>query len=70
MVNIDPKIYRKFVSTYSKGSKLLYVEMKKALYRILKSALMFYLKLAGYLKRAGFKINPYDPCVTKANVGR
>ena len=65
VVNVDPKIYRKFVSTDSKEHTILYVEMQKSLYGILKSALLFYQKLVGYRKRSGFKINPYDPFVMK-----
>ena len=30
---------------------------------MLKSALLFYLKMLGYLTRAGFKLNPRYPCV-------
>ena len=41
---------------------ILYVEMKNPLYGMIKYALLFYLKLVGDLKRAGFKLSPYDPC--------
>ena len=37
--------------------------ISKALYGLLKSALLFYLKLSKDLKDMGFVINPYDPCV-------
>ena len=36
---------------------------------MLKSTLLLYLNLVGNLTRAGFKINPYDPCVMKNIVG-
>ena len=42
---------------------MLYVKLLKALYGLLKSALLFYKKLAGELVDMGFEINPYDPCV-------
>ena len=45
---------------------MLYVEMDKALYGLLKSALLFCRKLRKYLEAYGFVINPYDPFV--ANV--
>ena len=45
------------------GKKVLYVRLKRALYGLLKSALLFYRKLCGDLKRMGFELNPYDPCV-------
>ena len=46
-----------------KGTPILYVRLKKALYGILISSLLFYRKLRGELEAYGFKINPYDPCV-------
>ena len=51
MVNFYTKFYRKFFSTDSKGRMILYVEIQKALYGMLKSALMLYMKLVGYLKK-------------------
>ena len=46
-----------------KGTTILYVRLKKALYGLLRSSLLFYRKLCGELETYGFKINPYDPCV-------
>ena len=63
MVKVDCNIYRKFVSTYSKENVILYVKIQKALYGMLKYALLFYLKLLRDLTRSGFKLNLYDPCV-------
>jgi hypothetical protein len=37
--------------------------MEKAVYKMMKSALLFYCKLVADLKLLGYKINPYDPCV-------
>ena len=68
MAKVDPKLYRKFVSTDSKGRMILHVEMKKALYRMLKSALLFYLILVVDLTISGLKLNLYDPCTMKKNV--
>ena len=59
------KLYRKIFSTDRKGRMILYVEMQKDLYVILKPALMFYIKLVGNQTRSGFKLNPYDPCAMK-----
>ena len=42
----------------------------KAPCRCLKSALLFYDKLVGGLEAYRFKINPYEPCVSKQLVGR
>ena len=46
-----------------KGTPILYVRLKKALYGIFISSLLLYRKLRGELEAYGFKINPYDPCV-------
>lgn len=63
MVKVTPKIYWKHITHGKKGETLLYVTLQKALYRCLKSALLFYLKLTLELQSVGFTINPYDPCV-------
>jgi hypothetical protein len=63
MVLVEPMLYRKYVTVDSKGQKVLYVKMHKALYGMLRSALLFYRKLVGDLENDGFQINPYDPCV-------
>ena len=46
-----------------KGTPILYVRVKKALYELLRSSLLLYRKLCGELEAYGFKINLYDPCV-------
>jgi hypothetical protein len=62
MVKIDPKLYRKHIQI-EKGKKVLYVELKKALYGTLRAALLFWQRLSEQLKEWGFEINPYDWCV-------
>ena len=62
MVQVDPKLYRKYVTTSKKGEAMLYVRLSKALYGLLQSALLFYHKLRKELEDYGFEINPYDPC--------
>ena len=42
---------------------MLYVRLSKALYVILKTALLFYKRLRFDLEEMGFVVNPYDPCV-------
>ena len=56
-------MYRKYVTTGPNGEPILYVRLLKALYGLLKSALLFYKKLQGELEKMGFEVNPYDPCV-------
>ena len=34
----------------------------------MQSALLWYEKFAGKLKRMGFKLNPYDPCVANKDI--
>ena len=46
MVKVDPSLYRKYVTTSKKGVPMLYVKLIKALYRLLSSALLFYVPLA------------------------
>jgi len=62
MAKTDPKLYRKYL-TDEKGKKVLYVRLQKALYGMMKSALLFYRKLILELKGMDFEVNPYDPCV-------
>ena len=63
MVKIAPTLYRKYVTTNAKGKSVLYVQLEKAVYGMMKSALLFYRKLVADLTSIGFEINPYDPCV-------
>ena len=50
LTNIGPKLYMKY-TVLEKGVKLLYVKLKKALYGLLRSALLFYLKLVIELEK-------------------
>ena len=50
MVKTDPKLYRKYLSD-EKGKKVLYLRLRKALYRMMKSALLFYRKLVSELNQ-------------------
>jgi len=63
MVRTDPKLYRQYVTTSKNGKPVLYVQLTKALYGLLRSALLFYRKLRKELETYGFEFNPYDPCV-------
>ena len=44
MVQLDPKLYRKYVITRSRGECMLYVKLNNDLYRLLKSTPLFYKK--------------------------
>jgi len=45
------------------GRKVIYVQLVKALYGCVVSALLWYELFLGYLKEMGFEINPYDSCI-------
>ena len=62
-IHIAPQIYLPCVKMDKKGKPILYIRLKKALYGILISSLLFYRKIRGELAANDFKINPYDPCV-------
>ena len=61
-------MYPKYVTYSPNGQSILYVRLSKALYGMLRAALLFYNRLRSYLENIGFEINPYDPCVTNKMV--
>jgi hypothetical protein len=68
MVQVVPNLYRKYISVDKKGMAIIYIKMQKAIYRYLRSALIFYKKLVADLESIGFKLNPYDLCVANKEV--
>jgi hypothetical protein len=68
IVKVAPNLYMKYISVDAKGSAILYVKMQKAIYGLLRSALLFYKKLVSDRESTGFKLNPYDPCVANKTV--
>ena len=63
MVAVNPKLYRKYVCKDKRGKPVLYAELFKSLYGLMRSVLLFYRKLKKELEEYGFELNPYDPCV-------
>ena len=63
MVQVSPALYHKYVTTNAKGKAVLYVQLEKAVYGMMKSALLFYRKLVADLTSLGYVTNPYDLCV-------
>jgi hypothetical protein len=61
LCRINPN-YENYV-TYENGRPALYVQLLKALYGCVQSALLWYELFATTLKQLGFKLNPVDPCV-------
>ena len=68
MVRIEPALYREYVTYSVNGVPRLYVRLSKALYGMLRAALLFYKRLQSTLEDMGFKVNPYDPCVANKMV--
>ena len=62
LVEMYPEKYSEYVVEEG-GRRTLYVVMLKALYGMIMSSLLYYLKFKGDLEEIGFQINPYDPCV-------
>ena len=60
MVQVALNLYKKYITVDRKGTAILYVKMKKALYGLLRSALLFYSKLVADLESDGFLLNSYD----------
>jgi hypothetical protein len=70
MIQVDPALNKKYV-IYGKNNKALRnVKFSKAIYGLLKSALLFYKKFVDDLKNyeSPFIINPYDPCIANATI--
>ena len=67
LVKLDPKMYRKYIQLEG-GKKVLYVELRKALYGTMRAALLFWKLLTSKLEAWGFKINPYDWCVANKTI--
>ena len=59
--------YRNFV-VMENGKQVLYLELLKALYGCVQSALLWYNLFTGTLQSMGFKLNPYDPCVANLTI--
>ena len=68
LVQLNPELYRPYIWYSKKGVPMLYVLVSKALYGMLRAALLFYRKLRRDLEEMGFEVNPYDPCVANRNV--
>ena len=63
VLEIDRKIYGKYVIYGGNEKKHMYVRLSKAMYGTLEAALLYDRKLSKELRKYGFVINPYDPCV-------
>jgi Reverse transcriptase (RNA-dependent DNA polymerase) len=62
LVSSEPEVYESYVIEVD-NEKVIYAEVKKAIYGMLQASLMFYKKLRRDLEEIGYRVNPYDPCV-------
>ena len=65
-LEIDPSL-AEFV-VIENGKRVLYVQLDKALYRCVQSALLWYELYSSTLKDMGFVLSPYDLCVANVNI--
>ena len=61
MCKMNPKYEEYFITEL--GRKVLFVQLLKALYGCVVSALLLFELFSGYLKEMGFEIIPYDSCI-------
>jgi len=66
MCQVNPK-YENFV-VIENGKKVLYLQLPKALYGCVQSALLWYDLFTNRLVQMGFKLNPYDLCVANSQI--
>ena len=64
--DLDPSL-NAFVTSV-KDKKVLYVQLDRALYGCVQSALLWYELYSTTLKDMGYKLNPYDLCVANAEI--
>ena len=62
LVELNPQLYGPFI-VEEKEHKVVYVQVLRAIYGMLQSALLWYKLFRKDLESIGFKFNPYDPCV-------
>ena len=63
-----PIVVREYITYSSNGVPVLYVRLPKAIYGMLRAALLFYKRLQSTPEDMIFKVNPYDPCVANMMV--
>ena len=54
--------YKKYIH-YENGNKVLYLQVLRALYGCIESAMLWYALFTSTLIKMGFEINPYDRCI-------
>ena len=70
LTKVAPKVYGPFVSTDKQGRKQLLVECLNAIYGTMVASLLYYRKFTTSLKKQGYTMNPYDPCVWNNTINK
>ena len=70
MLEIVKEVYGECVIHGKNRKEHMYVRLRKAMYGMLKAALLYYRKLSKDLREYGFVINPYDPCIANKRTDR
>jgi hypothetical protein len=68
LVKVNPKLYEQYLEKDKNGKPVMYVKLRKALYRTLQAAMLFWKDLTGTLVDMGFEVNPYDMCVANKTI--
>ena len=58
----------KWIGVIEQGKRTLYVQLMKALYGCVQSALLWYKMFSTTLTNMGFKLNPYDLCMANTTI--
>jgi hypothetical protein len=70
MVQVAPNLYSRKYHSSQMSTAILYVTMQKAIYELLRSALLFFMKLVADLESIGFVMNPYDPYIANKVINK
>ena len=67
LVEMSPETYEEYV-VYENNKKVLYVQLLKALYGMMKASVLYYKKFRKDLEDIGYEVNPYDICIANKMV--
>jgi len=68
IINLEPRLYRKYIWKNRHDKPMIYIKLKRALYGTLQVALLCWKLLSNTLKEWGFKLNDYDQCVANNTI--
>ena len=67
LLKMPPYIYKDYV-TIENGKRVIYLDVLRAIYGMLVSALLWYKKFKKDLESIGFIFNPYNACVVNREI--